>query len=75
MYIYIYIYVYICVCICICIYVCMHHVFHFEFLRNGPTETASDSLKIDVTKKLISPDLKHISPSCKKHWKAYLLLL
>ena len=71
-------YIYICVCVCVymyvCIYVCMHHVFHFEFLRNAPTETASDSLKIDVTKKLISPELKHISSSCKKHWKAYLLL-
>ena len=38
-------------------------------------ERASDSLKTDVTKKLISQELKHISPICKKHWKAYLILL
>ena len=28
-------------------------------------------LKTDVTKKLISQELRHISPSCKKYWKAY----
>ena len=35
-------------------------LFHFKYFRNGPTETASDSLKIDITKKLISQELKHI---------------
>ena len=35
-----------------------------------PTETASDSLKNDVTKKSMSQELKHISQSFKKQWKA-----
>ena len=48
---------------------------HFKYFGNGPTERASDSLKTDVTKKLISQELKQILPSCKKHWKAYLILL
>ena len=39
------------------------------------TETASDSLKTGVTKKLIFQEPKDISLSCKKHWKAYLILL
>ena len=39
------------------------------------TETASDSLKTGVTQKLISQELKDLSLSCKKHWKAYLILL
>ena len=49
-------------------------LFHFEYYRNGLTETASDSLRTDITKKLISQELKYILPSCKKHWKAYLIL-
>ena len=40
-----------------------------------PTETASDSHKTGVTKTIISQELKDISSSCKKHWKAYLILL
>ena len=37
-------------------------LFNFENVGNGPTEkTASDSLKIDVTKILISQELKHIT--------------
>ena len=39
----------------------------FKYFRNGPTETASDSLKTDATKKKISQELNHISLSCKKH--------
>ena len=50
-------------------------LFHYEYFRNGTTERASDPLKTDVTKKLISQELKHISPSCKKYWKTYLILL
>ena len=38
-------------------------------------QQVENSLKIDVTKKLISQELKHILPSCKKHWKACLILL
>ena len=37
-------------------------------------EIASDSEKWHY-KKLISQELKHMSPSCKKNWKAYLILL
>ena len=32
-------------------------------MRNGPTETALDSLNTDITKKTISQELKHISTS------------
>ena len=52
-----------------------HRFFNSNVSEIWPTETASDSLKTGVTKKLISQELKHISLSCKKHWKAYLILL
>ena len=48
-------------------------LFLFECLRNVPIETASDVPKTEVTKK--NKEVKHISPSFKKHWKAYLILL
>ena len=50
-------------------------LFHFKYIRNWPTEPGSDSLKTDITKKLISQELKHILRSCEKHWKASLLPL
>ena len=35
-----------------------------------------DSLKPDITKKKKkSQELQHILPSCKKQWKAYLILI
>ena len=46
-------------------------LFHFKHVRNGPTGTASISLKTDDTKKIISQELKRISSNCDKHWKAY----
>ena len=52
-----------------------HSFFNSNVSEIWPTETASDSLKTGVTKKLISQELKDISLSCKKHWKAYLILL
>ena len=50
-------------------------LFHLKNIGNGPTETALDSLKIDVTKTIMSEELKHMSPSCKKHWKDDLMVL
>ena len=49
--------------------------FHSNFLEILLTERALDSLKPDVTKKIISQELKQISPSYKKQWKAYLILI
>ena len=54
--------------------VACHEFFNSNVSEIWPTETASDSRKTGVTKK-ISQELKDISPSCKKHWKAYLILL
>ena len=51
-------------------FACLDHIF---FLSNILETWPSKFLKIDVTKKLISQELKHISHSCKKHWKAYLI--
>ena len=47
------------------------HVSFWNGLEVWPTKF----LKTDGTKKIISKELKHILPSCKKHWKAYLILL
>ena len=44
-----------------------HTFFDSNVLEIWPNESASDSLKIDVTKKIISQELKHISPNGKKH--------
>ena len=52
-----------------------HSFFNSNVSEIWPTETASDSLKTYVTKKLICQELTDILPSCKKHWKAYLILL
>ena len=49
--------------------------FNWNFLEIWPTERALDSLKADVTKKIISQELKQILSSCKKQWKAYLMLI
>ena len=52
-----------------------HAFFNSNVSEIWPTETASDSLKTCVTKKLICQEVTDISPSSKKHWKAYLILL
>ena len=49
--------------------------FNLKISEMRPIETAPDSLKTDVTEKLISQELKHMSPSCKRHWKIYLIPL
>ena len=53
----------------------VHGFFNSNVSEILPTETASDSLKTGLTKELISQELKDISPSCKKRWKAYLILV
>ena len=45
----------------------VHTFFDSNVSEIWPSESASDSLKIDVTKKIISQELKHISPNGKKH--------
>ena len=52
-----------------------HSFFNSNVSQIWPTETASDSLKTGLTKKLISHKLTDILPSYKKHWKAYLILI
>ena len=57
------------------LYTLCTQMFHFEFFWSGLEIWPTKFLKTDVTKKKISQELKHILPSCKKHWKAYLILL
>ena len=52
-----------------------HKFFNSNLLEIWPTERALDSLKPDVTKNIISQELKQISPSCKKQWKADLIMI
>ena len=52
-----------------------HGFFNSNLLEIWPTGRALDSLKPDVTKNIISQELKQILPSCKKQWKADLIMI
>ena len=52
-----------------------HAFFIFEFVGNMTDWKSLIPLRPDLTKNSISKELKHISTNCKKHWKAYLILV
>ena len=49
--------------------------FHIRIFGNMTDWKSLIPLWPDLTKKSISKELKHISTNCKKHWKAYLILV
>ena len=48
---------------------------HACFILKWTGNLTDKFLKTDIAKQIISQEVKRILPSCKKHWKAYLILL